>query len=127
VVFSFEPNFRAFTDGTQQILRNAMFGKDPKGRKGHERRPGAAARTSARRLRPSHAGVELVVRASGAAAARTVLARQGLRYRSASSSGRVAFAIANPGGKTGDHEPWTLAAADALKRAKVPVVMFRVP
>ena len=26
VVFSFEPNFRAFTDGTQEILRNAILG-----------------------------------------------------------------------------------------------------
>ena len=26
VVFSFEPNFRAFTDGTQKILRNAILG-----------------------------------------------------------------------------------------------------
>lgn len=29
VVFSFEPNFRAFTDGTQKLLFNAVLGPDP--------------------------------------------------------------------------------------------------
>ncbi|MET0817239.1 MAG: M14 family zinc carboxypeptidase, partial [Solirubrobacteraceae bacterium] len=29
VAFGFEPNFRAFTDGTQTLLRNAILGADP--------------------------------------------------------------------------------------------------
>ncbi|MGH2949539.1 MAG: hypothetical protein ACRDPC_25330, partial [Solirubrobacteraceae bacterium] len=40
VSFGFEPNFRAFTDGTQRILHNAVFGADPE--------PAAVARVAAR-------------------------------------------------------------------------------
>jgi len=29
VLFASDPNFRAFTDGTQKILRNAVLGADP--------------------------------------------------------------------------------------------------
>jgi hypothetical protein len=125
VVFGFEPNFRAFTDGTQQILRNALFGKDPKG--GGRGRPHTKARVSARRLRGSHEAVELVVRSRGASAARSVLEGQGLAYRATRAHGRVAFSIPVP--KTADGEPaaWTREAPAALRRAGVPVVMFRVP
>ena len=42
VLFASDPNFRAFTDGTQKILRNAVLG----------RRPGHAAATDRRRPRP---------------------------------------------------------------------------
>src|SRR4029079_1892261 len=29
VSFSIDPNFRGFTDGTEKVLRNAIFGADP--------------------------------------------------------------------------------------------------
>jgi hypothetical protein len=32
VAFAFDPNFRAFADGTEKILRNAVFGADPRPR-----------------------------------------------------------------------------------------------
>ncbi|HYJ09318.1 MAG TPA: hypothetical protein VEX18_09915, partial [Polyangiaceae bacterium] len=47
VAFNFDPNFRAFTDGTQRMLRNAMFGDDP-GTARAAARASAAARSKAR-------------------------------------------------------------------------------
>ena len=37
VLFASDPNFRAFTDGTQKILRNAVLGADPGHARGAER------------------------------------------------------------------------------------------
>ena len=71
VAFSFEPNFRAFTTGTQKILANAILGRDPRGR-GRGDHGKAAARTSARRLRAlalrGAAGGRLARRGRGAIA-----------------------------------------------------------
>jgi len=126
VAFGFEPNFRAFTTGTQHLLLNAILGRDPRGgRRGDRSR--VSARTSARRLRSAHAPVRLVVAARGAPAARALLRSRGLRYRAVGSPGRVAFSIANPGGASGDEAPWTRELAGALQRGRVPVVMYRVP
>ena len=35
VAFGFDPNFRAFADGTEKLLRNAVFGADPADRARH--------------------------------------------------------------------------------------------
>jgi hypothetical protein len=49
VAFGFEPNFRAFTDGTQKLLRNAILGPDPAVAAIASLRAHSAARTGARR------------------------------------------------------------------------------
>ena len=120
VAFGFEPNFRAFTDGTQQILRNAIFGRSP--RATATRRARSAARVSARALQAAHDPVRLVVATRGASAARSLLAARGLRYRAVHAGDRTTFLIRGT-----DEAPWTRALPDELRRAAVPVVMYRVP
>ena len=126
VAFSFEPNFRAFTTGTQKILANAILGRDPRGH-GRGDHGKAAARTSARRLRASHSAARLVVDSRGAGAARSILRAQGLRTREVRTPGRVSFSIANRDDASGDEATWTRELVTALRRERVPVVMFRAP
>ena len=104
VAFGFEPNFRAFTDGTQQILRNAIFGKSPRAKA--TRRARSAARVQARELQ----------------AARSLLAARGLRYRAVRAGSRTTFLL-----RAAEDAPWTRELADDLRRSAVPVVMYRVP
>ena len=130
MAFGFEPNFRAFTDGTQQVLRNAILGSDPAVAGIASVRARSAARTAARRaaraLRLAHSPARLVVAARGERAARRVLRRAGLRYRVVRAPGRTTLLIATRG-RSGDELPWARDVAQALRRAHVPVVMYRVP
>ena len=130
VAFSFEPNFRAFTDGTQRVLRSAILGADPAvaGIASVRARSAArrSARRAARRLRSAHSAVRLVVRARGERSARRVLRRKGLRSRAVRARGRTTFLIGTRG-RSGDELPWARGLAVALRRGHVPVVMLRVP
>ena len=51
VAFGFEPNFRAFTDGTARMLRNAILGATPAAFEDAASEPAVAARAAARRWR----------------------------------------------------------------------------
>ena len=129
VAFNFDPNFRAFTDGTQRLLRNAMFGPNPvvAGAARVSASARARAQASTRRLRAAHSPLRLVVRTRGERAARRVLARYGAGYRVQRSPGRVGFVIANPGERVGDEHPYARQLGASLRRADVPVVLYRVP
>ena len=67
-----------------------------------------------------------MVAARGERAARRVLRRAGLRYRVVRAPGRTTLLIATRG-RSGDELPWARDVARALRRAHVPVVMYRVP
>jgi hypothetical protein len=79
VVFAGEPNFRAFTDGTQRILWNAVYGPDPRARvavgSGAER---AAAAAAARRLVEYDGRLVVTVEAGVQRAAARAFGRAGL-------------------------------------------------
>jgi Zinc carboxypeptidase len=122
IAFSFEPNFRAFTDGTQVMLRNAILGRG-RARHGHGHRAVIASRA---RLAAPHSPVRVVVKRRGAHAAQAVLDRLGLAYRVERSKRRVAYAIAYA--DAGAERPqWTDDLGAALRDGRVPVVMYRVP
>jgi len=131
VAFGFDPNFRAFADGTEKILRNAVFGADPATARATAARVRTAstrrAVRSTRRLTVAKDPLRLVVRARGARKAKRVLARFDASYRVLRARKRVQFVIDNPGGAQGDEHPYARELGVALRAAKVPVVMLRVP
>jgi hypothetical protein len=133
VAFGFEPNFRAFTDGTQTLLRNAILGANPPAAaiarlRGHaSARTRADARRVARRLRSHGNAVELVVVRRDAARTRALLRRAGRRARLVRGGGRVTFLLANRRDASGDENAWARGLEQRLRRAGIRVVMYRVP
>ena len=78
VSFGFEPNFRAFTDGTQRILHNAMFGADPAAAATARVAVRRRAAVTARSLRVVREPLRIVVRrARGEAGAQAARAARG--------------------------------------------------
>jgi len=132
-VFSVEPNYRAFTTGFQQILRNAILGGDVTGaraaaagsrvRASRENR----ARRGARRISGGSQTIRLSVRSASAGRAATVLRRVGASYEVQRSRGRVAFLIANRKGLTADEHPFAARLPSALERAGVATIAYRSP
>ena len=127
VSFGFEPNYRAFTDGTQRILHNALFEDDPPvaavARVTARRRAAAGAR----RLQVVREPLRIVVRPRATRLVRRLLARHGARYVVHRSRGRVAFVVANGGDRTGDEHPYARELGRALRARHAPVVLFRAP
>ena len=121
VAFGFEPNFRAFTDGTQTLLRNAILGADPaatarasparalapRGRRGRAPRGGSPSTRGA---------VRLVVRRADARAARAVIAPLRPAYRAVRGGGRVSSSSATGRRPSGDEHPWARAAERGAAR-----------
>jgi Zinc carboxypeptidase len=132
IVMSFEPNFRGFTDGTQELLRNAVLGTAPAGAVARVSGRARAASTgrataAAARMPTGEAPLRLVVRPRGERAARALLARYGATYEVGRADGRVGFTIANPGGLSGDEHPYAGQLARDLREAQVPVLAFSAP
>jgi hypothetical protein len=124
VVFSFEPNFRAYTDGTQRILRNAILGPSAPDA---EVTAAPQARTAALALSGLRSPVRLTVTPADAPAAAAVLDRAGLPYERRTGAGSVRFAIANRGELDADQLPWLDAVLLGLRSAGVTPLAFRAP
>jgi hypothetical protein len=85
VSFGFEPNFRAFTDGTQRIVYNAMFGGDPAAAATARAAVRGRAAVTARRLQVVREPLRIVVRPRGARLVRRAPVRAPARPRAASA------------------------------------------
>lgn len=133
VVFSVEPNFRAFTDGTQKILWNAILGPDAVTRRALAAGSAAradeeqAARASAALVPTVQSPIRLSVRPSSARLTRRLLARYDARYELTRATGKVMFSINNPRGFTAEEHPWALDLAADLRSSNAKVIAFSTP
>ena len=108
---------------------SGMFGASPATARASAARAVSRRRAirATRRLTVVKEPLRLVVRARGARAAKRVLARFGAAYRVQRGRGRVQLVVLNRAGAQGDEHPYARQLGVALRAAKVPVVMLRVP
>ena len=123
VLFASDPNFRAFTDGTQKILRNALLGADP---------AAVAAPTPARPAIPAatvlDAADDLVLTVRPAAAARlaALLHRHGAQATVLAAPGKVSYRV-DLGGRPAEELPWVRDLVGAVRGLGDQVIAVRVP
>ncbi|HET9322414.1 MAG TPA: M14 family zinc carboxypeptidase [Gaiellaceae bacterium] len=133
VVFSTDPNYRAWSVGMQKMLRNAVLGPDAfagaAARAGSRTRAGAerAAKDAAAEVVELESPLRLSVDPGSVDAARAVLARHGASYTLRTTGNKATFLIANPGGLSGDEHPYAAALPGELLAAGVRVIAYRVP
>jgi hypothetical protein len=125
--FSVEPNFRAFTNGFQKILRNALLSESAAAAGAARAGAAARARRAAAQVRGTSATIRLSVRRASADRARAVLRRVGASWREQRSRGRVGFLIANPAELSADQHPFATRLPRALERAGVQTIAYRAP
>jgi hypothetical protein len=133
VLFSTDPNFRAWTVGMQKMLRNAVLGPDSfagvAARAGSATRAAAekAARDAAAKVAALESPIRLSVAPLSVETARGVLAKYGASYTLRQSASKGTFLIANPGGLSGEEHPYAASLAQDLLAAGVRVLAYRVP
>jgi Zinc carboxypeptidase len=119
-IFTFDPVFRGWTDGTQRILWNAIMGPDPfPGTAARAGSPARAdeertARAAALRLPQVAAPFRLTVAPGDAGATRRVLTALGATWVRSHAPGGVLFLIANPRELSAEEHPFVSRLPDAL-------------
>ena len=126
VLFGFDPNYRAFTDGTQKILRNAVLGPQPESldpvapRRAQELAPRSEA------VEPVGDRLVLSVRPGAAEQVRALLAERRAEVDVIRSAGQVSFRV-DVGGRSADQHPWAATVADDVAALGDQVVAIRLP
>lgn len=127
-VFSVEPNFRGFTDGTARMLWNTLTGTGTG--TGADARalttagPDLAAEQQLA-LGAERAPIRVTVPAAAEAATAAVLASHGATTRVVRTADRVRFVVA--GGSSVDQHPWAALLKGELDRAGVTPIAVSVP
>jgi hypothetical protein len=132
VVFSTDPNYRAWTKGAQKLLWNTIFGADPwpgtAAAAGSTERATAEAnaRKAAEGLPPPDV-ITISVHSRDAGATEQLIRRYTKQYTVTQAGGKVTFQLANPEGYASDEHPFATLLADDLLDAGIDVVAFRAP
>ena len=132
VLFTTDPNYRAWTQGMQKVLWNALFGPDPWA--GRAPNAGSAARAAdeaaaiaAAQALPDSSAIRLSVHQRDADATRALVRKYTASYTVAKSTGKVTFLIANPDGLSADEHPFVGLLSEDLVDAGIAPVALRVP
>jgi hypothetical protein len=132
ILFTTDPNYRAWTQGMQKILWNALFGADPWA--GRAPNAGSAARAAdeaaaiaAAESLPDSSSIRLSVHQRDADATRALIRRYTTDYTVAKATGKVTFLIANPNGFAADEHPYIGLLSQDLVDAGIAPVALRVP
>lgn len=128
IVFSFDPNFRAWTEGTQRILWNALFDSTAPSpttttAQASVSRQDAidAAKRAVKALPDAGKAIRIVVRPVDADATRALLQRYGAEFREAGQGERVVFVIANRDGLDREEHPYMLQLERELRLQLKPI------
>ncbi|HET8970498.1 MAG TPA: hypothetical protein VFN19_05505, partial [Candidatus Nanopelagicales bacterium] len=125
VLFASDPNFRAFTDGTQKLLWNALLGPDPAAPAAGTARQRSAAVAAAAEV-PDLGGALLVtVRPGAVGRAERLLSTYGLDSTRTTVSGGTRLTVAGFG--TADRNPVTKDLVRGLHRLGDAVEAVRLP
>jgi hypothetical protein len=133
VLFSTDPNFRAWTIGAQRFLRNAILAPDSDDEGDEEAgSPGRAeeeaeAKDAARAIPALDSPIRISVRPGSARETSALLERFGARAIVRRLPGKVSFLIANPRGLEAEEHPYVLELAAQLRRSRAEVIAFRAP
>jgi hypothetical protein len=119
-VFSVEPNFRGFTDGTARMVWNALTGARPRPAAGTELAPERQLALGTERT-----PIRVTVPVAAEAATAAVLASHGASVRVERAGDRVRFVVA--GGSPVDQHPWAGLLEGELDAAGVTPVAVTFP
>ena len=125
VLFASDPNFRAFTDGTQKLLRNAVLGADPASSVAAA--PAARSAAAAAAGQVADLGGDLLVTVRPALADRTaaLLTSYGLSVTRSTAAAGTRLRVAGFG--SADRNPVTRDLVRDLHALGAGVVAVRVP
>ncbi|HET7327084.1 MAG TPA: M14 family zinc carboxypeptidase [Nocardioidaceae bacterium] len=132
VVFASDPNFRAYTDGTATLLRNAIL---QPGQAAGSAAAGAAqradaenmARDAARMLPDLREPIRVSVRPGSAEETTAALRDLGASWVEQRSAGKVTFLLRNPRGLSSDQHPWARRLPSKLQAAGVQPIAVTLP
>jgi hypothetical protein len=125
VLFGGEPNFRAFTDGTAQLLVNAITGPDPSPRVAGTGLPAPSGAAAA--LPQAESPIRVSVKAADAARTTALLRSVGAQWRERRSGDAVQYVIDNPRGLPVDHHPFAGRLASLIRGSGIDPIAVTLP
>jgi hypothetical protein len=133
IAFSIDPNFRAWTQGTQRLLWNAIVGPDPSGatglRAGSDARSAAetAAREATSKLIDDGAAIRIRVARADAAATAKILARRSSSVLRFDLGTETLFLVANRKDLSYEEHPYFGLVIRELQNAGIDIRAASLP